>query len=345
MQNISCVKLSKGNIMKGYTYKNTKTAIPNWESTTHLSQPYGYGYETESHFVHFYGQQNFYIISIGLTVIESKNCTYLEWLNKRFGAIDIEEMNLEIGNTIENIWRPSLYFYDDLKNGIKISEKDQRSQEQALRILIEKLDEILLFIEPSQDGLKSYSHKVRELLILACTEVENQWRSLLQKANYSPQNGRDFTTIDYVKLLSKTHIAEYEIGLKNFDSFVPSKPFANWTNTSPTQSLVWYDAYNKTKHDRAQNFPLSQFQFAIDAVAANIILYCTRFSPLLLLNDTHTLSGLIKQIFEIKLVNANRKTFYLPKLTFRLDTRKDCFVFDSKRAGFQESWTVNNLII
>lgn len=331
--------------MKAYTYKNTKTLIPNWETTTHLTQIYGFGYETDSHFVHFYGQKNFYIISVGLTVIERKNGTYLDWINKRFGATDLEEMNLQPGETFESIWRPALHFYDDLKNGIKISEKEQRSQEQALRILIEKLDELLLFIEPSANGLKSYSHKIRELLILACTEVENQWRSLLQKANCLPINGRDFTTVDYVKILPVSHITEYEIGLKNFDTFVPSKPFSNWTQSSPTQSLPWYDAYNKTKHDRDLNFQLSQFQFAIDAVAANFILYCTRFSPLLLLNDTHTLSGLIKQIFEIKMINSDRKTFYLPNLSFPADTRSDCFVFDSKKAGFQQSWNVNKLIL
>jgi hypothetical protein len=331
--------------MKAYTYKNTKTIIPNWETTTHLSQIYGYGYETDSHFVHFYGKKNFYIISVGLTVIESKNGTYLDWIDKRFGATDIEEMILAPGETIDSIWRPALYFFDDLKSGIKISEKEQRSQEQALRILIEKLDELLLFIEPSSDGLKAYSHKIRELLILACTEVENQWRSLLEKANWSPVNGRIFTTVDYVKILPVSHLIEYEIGLKNIDTFVPSKPFSSWTQSSPTQSLPWYDAYNKTKHNRDSNFQLSQFQYAIDAVAANIILYCTRFSPLLLLNDTHTLSGLIKQIFEIKMIDADRKTFYLPNLKFQADTRRDCFVFDSQKAGFQKSWNVNNLIL
>jgi len=331
--------------MKAFTYKNTKTNIPNWEKNTHESQIYGYGYETDTHFVHFYGKESFFIISVGLTVIEAKTRTYTKWLNERFGATEIEEMNVPIGHTIDGIWRPSLYYWNDIQAGLNISANEQRSQEQALRILVEKLDEILLFIEPSQEGLQTYSHKIRDLLILACTEVENQWRSLLNKANHQPINGNAFTTKDYVKLSPISHFHEYEIGLRSYDSFSASKPFENWDINNPTKSLAWYNAYNETKHNRDQHFSSATFQSAIDAVAANIILYCTRFSPFILINDTNTLSGLIKQIFDIRIVEADRKSFYLPLLEFPENTRKDCFVYDCYRNNHNKTWIVENLCI
>lgn len=328
--------------MKAYTYINRKTNIPNWESTTHISQVFGYGYETDTHFVHFYGKESFYIISAGLTVIEAKNGTFREWAIKRFGASEIQEMDMEIGHTIEAVWRPSLFYRNDTQNGLRIDSIEQRSQEQALRILVEKLDEILLFIEPSKNGLESYSHKIRELLILSCTEVENQWRSLLIKANCIPMNKREFTTQDYVKLSPRTFLSEYQVGLKNYNTFPPSKPFEDWDSSNPTKSLAWYDAYNKTKHDRDKNFSFARLQYAIDAVAANIVLYCTRFSPLMLINDTNTLSGLIKQIFDIKMVNSNRKSFYIPKLTIPTNTRTDCFVYDSYREKHNNDWVIED---
>jgi hypothetical protein len=331
--------------MVGYTYKNTKTNIPHWENNTHLSQKFGYGYETDTHFVHFYGKEPYYVISVGLTVIEGKNKTYLEWLDERFGAKDIEEIDIEIGHTIDGIWRPSLFYWNDIQTGINVDSNVQRSQEQALRILVDKLDEILLFIEPSEDGLRSFSHKIRDLLILSCTEVENQWRSLLNKANYRPINGRTFTTQDYVKLKPVTFLHEYEIGLRNYDSFKPSRPFADWDASNPTQSLTWYNAYNQTKHNRDQHFSSANLQAAIDAVAANIILYCTRFSPLILINDTNTLSSLIKQIFEINMVNSDRKSFYIPLLELPSDTRKDCFVYDCYRNNHNKSWIAKDLNI
>lgn len=331
--------------MKAYTYKNTKTNIPHWESTTHLSQKYGYGYETDTHHVHFYGKESYYIISTGLTVIEKKDKTYTDWIEYRFGAKDIVEIDMEVGHTIEGIWRPSLFAWNEIKNSLKINHSEQHSQEQALRILVEKLDEILLFIEPSTDGLKAYSHKIRDLLILASTEVENQLRSLLNRANHAPINGRMFTTMDYVKLLPVSYLDEYEIGLRNFSSFSPSKPFSAWDDSNPTQSLPWYNAYNETKHNRDQHFSSATLKNAIDAVAANIIIYCTRFSPLILINDTNTLSGLIKQIFDIRMVNANRKSFYLPLLKFPANTRTDCFVFDSYRNNHNEEWIIDPLTV
>lgn len=331
--------------MKSYTYENTLTNIPNWEKTTHQTQKFGYGYETLTHFVHFYGQEDFYTIHAGLTVIEEKNGSFNDWVIKRFGANNIEEMNLEVGTTVEGVWRPSLFYWEDIRNGIKTKENEQHSEEQALRILIDKLDELLLFIEPSIDGLNSYSHKIRELLILACTEVENQWRALLEIAGCIPINGKMFTTQDYVKILTPTHIGEYKVGLKNNSAFLPSKPFVSWDLSNPTKSIDWYDAYNKTKHNREYNFQDAKLKFAIDAVAANIILYCTRFGALILLQDTSTLSGLVKQIFEIKMINANRKSFYLPELEFPNDIRKDCFVYDSYRNKHNKTWNIQKLII
>jgi hypothetical protein len=328
--------------MKVYTYENTKTDIPNLENTTHETQKYGYGYETDTHFVHFYGQKEpFYIVSVGLTAIEGKSGLYTDWIQNHFGATNIEELELDAGNIIEGIWRPSLFYWEDIKNALNINSAEQRSQEQALRVLVEKLDELLIFIEPSINGLHSYSHKTRELLILACTEVENQWRALLNLANY-PVNGRNYTTNDYVKLLPVAYLDEYQIELKNYNSLSPHKPFSGWNASNPTQSLPWYDAYNKTKHNRDTHFSDATFQFAIDAVAANIIMYCVRFGALILLQDTNTLSGLIKQIFDIKIVNSNRKSFYIPELEFPSNTRTDCFIYDSYREKHNKSWIVNS---
>ena len=327
--------------MRAYTYENTITNIPNEKEPIHLTQKYGYGYETDTHFVHFYGQQDYYIISVGLTVIEAKSGTFIDWIKNRFGAANVQEMNLDVGNTIEGVWRPSLIYWDDIDKGINITPAELRSQEQALRVLIEKLDEILLFIEPSTDGLESYSHKNRELLILACTEVENQWRVLLNKAQCLPINGNAFSTQDYVKLLPVSFIGEYQISLKNYSGFVPSKPFYGWDASNPTKSLPWYDAYNRTKHDRDTHFQDAKLKYAIDAVAANIIMYCTRFGALRLLHDTNILAGLIKQIFSIQMIDSDRKTFYIPELKFSPDTRNDCFIFDCYVNKLNQPWKVN----
>ena len=61
--------------MKAICYRNTSTLLPGWVNTVHVEEKFGYAYETESHFVHFYGKEPFYIISVGLTVTEKKTGT------------------------------------------------------------------------------------------------------------------------------------------------------------------------------------------------------------------------------------------------------------------------------
>ena len=195
--------------MKGICYKNTKTTLPNWKEELHESQPFGYAYETDTHFVHFYGKDHgLNIISVGLTVIEEKNGSLEEWVERVFGAINIRPLIKDIGHTVNGIWRPSLYYQDDTYDGLNVTKFVQRSSEQALRILIEKFDDLLLYIEPDENGLKAFSHKSRELLILACTEVENQWTALINKSGSMSVKNRNFTTKDYVKLLPIAHLNE-----------------------------------------------------------------------------------------------------------------------------------------
>ena len=321
--------------MTGITYKNTKTTLPRWETTVHNDFPRGYAYETDTHFVHMYGQnRGFYTISIGLTAIEKKDGTLTDWVTKVFGAQDIRPLKLEIGHAIDSVWRPSLYYYDDTFQALNVTATEMRFAEQALRLLIERLDDILLYIEPDAAGLNTYSHKTRELLILACTEVENFWKSYINKAGVTPINGRIFTTKDYVKLVDKLHLKDFEFGLKTYSTVPPLRPFENWNSASPTASLPWYDAYNKTKHDRGTYFSQSTLLNCMNAVVANLIMHCVKFSPFPVFEQPNTFSTLINQHFEAKFLSCDPGTFYLHKIELPKNTREDLFILDPKQSKF-----------
>lgn len=331
--------------MQVISYTNTKTEIPGWVNTLHEDQPIGYAYETETHFVHFYGRENgLYVISPGLTAIEGiKEGTLRDWVNRVFGATNIIEHNLEAGKTVNGIWRPGLLFQNEIYSGLNVDKFEQRENEQALRVLFDKLDELLLYIEPEGDGLKAYSHKTRELLILACTEVENHWKALIDKSGVAPSNGRTFTTIDYAKIKNAARLGEYQISLRNYKHLEPIRPFNDWDIAKPTQSLSWYDAYNKSKHDRSGSFSESSLLNVLNAVCASLVMFCVRFGPFHLLNETKTLSSLTNQMFEINLVEVDRRSFYLPKINLPDGARSDLFVYDSYRANDNIAWVVNEL--
>src|SRR6202035_1353110 len=104
-----------------------------------------------------------------------------------------------------------------------------------------------MFIEPDKDGLQAYSHKTRELLILASTEVENYWKQYLILASVPPQPNGNFTTNQYVRLRDSLFLREFQVNLPRYAKVDAARPFMNWDVSNPTRSIRWYDAYNKTK--------------------------------------------------------------------------------------------------
>lgn len=300
--------------MDAIVYLNSKTTLPGWVPTVHVQEPRGFAYETATHFVHLYGSgSGLWILSTGLVATEKKTGLLCDWATRVFGAREIRPSIHPVGHTIRGVWRPGLYFFEETAQGLGISELEQRSAEQALRLLIERLDELLLYIEPDSNGLMTYSHKTRELLILACTELENNWKHYMRLAGATPVGGQ-FTTNDYIKLVEPLYLTEYEIQLKPYLTVSPLRPFEGWRTEAPTQSLSWYDAYNKTKHDRDQHFDKATLDNCIAAVAANVVMFSIRFGPISLFESRGTLSTLVNHLFSLQLRDCTPETFYIPSI-------------------------------
>lgn len=77
---------------------------------------------------------------------------------------------------------------------------------------------------------------------------------------------------------------------------------------------------------------------ALNALAANIILYAVRFGPYLLSNVNSVLSGYFNQYIHISLVKPDIRTFYVPKLKLTDDVRKDFFVLNAYQTRMIEPW-------
>ena len=110
-------------------------------------------------------------------------------------------------------------------------------------------------------------HIVAIIIILACTEVEAQWKGVLEANGLTP-SGSYFKTTDYVKLLPVMKLDQYEVALIRYPRISATGPFMGWDATKPTKSLSWYAAYNQVKHDRETKFEEASLQHAIEAVAA-----------------------------------------------------------------------------
>src|SRR5271165_2150496 len=106
--------------MNAIVYRNTKSTIPGWEPTLHVTFPRGMAFETTTHFLHYYGHDSgLWTIPMGpITVSEQKQGTLEDWVIRTFGAQDIEQSIVNIGETVEGIWRPGIASYEDIRQGL-----------------------------------------------------------------------------------------------------------------------------------------------------------------------------------------------------------------------------------
>lgn len=299
----------------GITLRNHATTIPGWVPSIHRDHPRSYAYRAGEFVVSIYGRDaGLFVLSSGLTVSQKTDADLDVWVRATFAANDVQPMQRGPGHAVRGVWRPGLYFTPQVNEALGVTDTERLSAEQALQLLIERLYDLFLYVEPTPQGLQSFGHKSRELLILAATEVENYWQRHARDAGMVATRGRSLNTTDYVKLKQPLFLADYQVTLKPYASVAPIRPFAAWEAQTPTQSLPWYNAYNKTKHDRELHFHEASLERCLEAVCAAIVLFSVRFGPFSLVEGSSITSSHFKQLFSIALINPNPTTFYVPNI-------------------------------
>lgn len=136
------------------------------------------------------------------------------------------------------------------------------------------LDDLFNYIEPVEINLKTFGHKIRELLILSCTEVEYLMKKMLIDNDYVCSNNSYLKTKDYFKCKDILKLDKYEVIIQQYADLKKFHPFKGWTDegSRTTSSIPWYEAYNSVKHDRGGNIVNANFEHLLDAIAAIHIL-------------------------------------------------------------------------
>lgn len=147
----------------------------------------------------------------------------------------------------------------------------------ATSSLFSYLLEIFKHVEPATDNLNVFGHKIRELLILACTEVESAWRSVLEANSASKK--RSYNTADYYRTKAPLRLDQWAVALKDYPNIGEFSPFLEWNKENSTKSLPWYDSYNATKHNRETNFSRANLKDLIYAIAALHIMQAAQWGP------------------------------------------------------------------
>jgi hypothetical protein len=156
------------------------------------------------------------------------------------------------------------------------------NSEAQLHYLKEHLERICQVTYPCEENYSAFGHEIRNVLILACTEVEGQWKSILV-AN-GKNKSRRYNTHTYVKLLPAMRLDQYSVKFPYYPKLKEICPFKEWADydpadpksLGPTECLTWYAAYNNVKHDREENFKQATLLCAFQAITAFFVMMCAQ---------------------------------------------------------------------
>jgi hypothetical protein len=135
-------------------------------------------------------------------------------------------------------------------------------------VLFERFRHVLRTVEPEPENRSTFGHELRHLLILASTEVESAWKSILLANDYPPPKDDRFSTKDYCKLCGPMKLRDWRVALTLSPRYGTLAPFSDWDSEKPTASLSWYADYNSTKHDREVNLNKANLGNVVNAMAA-----------------------------------------------------------------------------
>ena len=217
------------------------------------------------------------------------NVESLESFARNYGSRFTPPLNLTSFKEIEakpgfvsrRIWRPCKVYFEGDRIISDVSDflvnLDLVGFNQSfvsINGIVRKLKELFYTVEPNPSNKQVYGYELRNLLLLSSMEVEAAFVGVLSANGYRK---RKWDTRDYVKLLDVYDLRNWKANFRFYPDYGEVTPFKFWSKNKPTQSLNWYDAYNKTKHDREGNFEYANFENVINSVCAAVILLYAQF--------------------------------------------------------------------
>lgn len=246
-------------------------------------------------------------------------------LDYKYNIIE-RKSNHSIGEYYKNIYRPVISYklqnlhhiiddkpLSDCDDDISIwgeYKNEYSSHVRQLELILDELKSVFKVVEPAQGNLNTYGNTIRNIIILSCTEIDSMMKKIL-KNNGILLDDREYTTKQYFKLKEALRLGEYELQFKEFEHLGSFSPFSEWESERPTQSLPWYDAYNKIKHDREANFQYANVKNALFSIAAYVILLIAQYG-----HDNSIWKEHMQKFFSIiQTPSWSLEDFYVPHST------------------------------
>lgn len=156
---------------------------------------------------------------------------------------------------------------------------DPQHYVRAFILIQDDLQKLFEFVEPCDENANTISLRIQELLTRVCIEIEANFTAILKENTYLNSGNwnlkNDYSLIEFSHKLSAYKVKSPVWRGQNHTRI----PFANW-GTKPNENwhvLNWYQAYNKSKHDRHLHFDKATFHTLLNAVSGLVVLLSAQF--------------------------------------------------------------------
>lgn len=166
---------------------------------------------------------------------------------------------------------PSLKY---LESDLFVNQQEKQSYLTTAHLIIRDLYELFNYVQPHDDNLNVYSHRIYELLLRTATEFEANCKAILTDNGYTGRG--NLTNTDYFKIASVAKLSDYIVKFGRWESNHDFKPFVTW-NGATYAPLSWYQGYNSVKHNRHLNFPQANMANLMDAIAGLLCILHAQF--------------------------------------------------------------------
>jgi hypothetical protein len=131
------------------------------------------------------------------------------------------------------------------------------------RLLERDLEDAFRYVQPCEAHFSVYSDHFAQIILMACTEIENCLAAFAHEVNYTPipRNIGQFHNCITSKF---PRFGETKMLLSRYSLSVT--PWSNWSADTPPD--WWKMGYNKIKHDRIGHPDAASLRRAIEAVGA-----------------------------------------------------------------------------
>lgn len=166
--------------------------------------------------------------------------------------------------------KPARDFYEDLP----ITAPNEYSNLlRQIEIILDDLDSIFKVVSPHKKQYSVYGHAIRNVIMLACTELDSRMQHILTNNAVRPI-GKYFQMKDYHKLKGTLRLDEYSLSFYRYGDLGIYSPFCKWEKN---EELFWYKAYNNVKHNREDKFTDAKLYNAINAIMALCIIAISQY--------------------------------------------------------------------